>query len=180
MCCRRSPSSAPRRGSSPRSPPARRGVISPLDTEAEDPWWSYLTRDTAGTPRIVARLPFAGAASPSAEGGEAALVIGLSTPEDSGNDRTYLSVETGEQVSRSGFKDLLVRAGMTVRETAMLQDDASCWLHLAEVEGFVAPKDPRLAELRRLGGERIAAVWVLGAYPVPLSDDEMAESPAAT
>jgi chorismate mutase len=153
------------------------GVLPLPDADAPDPWWRYLARAGERAPRIVARLPVAAAASPHAHNGLNALVIGLCAPEETGNDRSFLVVEAVEQVSRSAFKDMLIKAGLSVRETALWQEDPAYWLHYAEVEGFLADGDPRVAELIEASSGRLCASWVIGAYPVPFTEKDLAEAP---
>jgi chorismate mutase len=158
------------------------GVLPPMQAGGTDPWWRHLARDSGDVPRVVASLPFA--AWPRDRGGEsAALVVGLGPVEPSGEDRSFLVAELTERVSRAAFKDLLTRAGLDVRETQTWTDgdDAPYCYCLAEVEGFVDSVDSEpLASLRAAAGDKLAALWPIGSYPVPLSAAAMAPEKAGT
>ena len=139
------------------------------------PWWRSLARDGEATPRIVARLPFAhvetsGAAVP------AALAISLAEPEETGDDRAYLVVETGKLVSRSNFKQLLANAGFEARDIQSWEEGGDLSLNLVEVEGFVSSDDDRLAQLLEQDESTFSHVWAVGGFAVPLSAEEMARS----
>jgi chorismate mutase len=148
------------------------GVLPMPESEEAEPWWLNLTGRADRTPRIVARLPFA---PPISTAGRAeALAVGLSAQEDTGDDRAYLVVETGGQASRSAVKRAIEAAGFRVRDWKSGPAAASPARALVEVDGCVAPDDPRLAELPRAGGEAVAAAWSVGGYASPLRAEELA------
>lgn len=149
------------------------GVLPPFDAESETPWWRHLARDGARVPRVVARLPFASPASPHAEGVDA-LAVSLSALEETGKDRSLLIVETEEQVSRSAFRDQLSKLGLAVRETQLWAQEGTLWQHFAEVEGYIDPKGDWLTRLSDISAGRLARGWVIGAYAMPLSAEELA------
>ncbi len=152
------------------------GVLPPIEADSRDPWWRHLARDGAEVPRIVARLPFA--PWPRDRGADsAALVVAAGPVEPSGHDRSFLVAEIQDRMSRAAFKDLLGRAGLAVRETAAWNESeaAPYGYCLAEIEGYLGGSDdPPLAALLQAAGERIARLWPIGSYPVPLGDAEMA------
>jgi hypothetical protein len=45
---------------------------------------------------------------------------------------------------------------------------------LAEVEGLVAPRDPRIQRLLELDGEAVAWVVPIGGYAAPLASTDLA------
>lgn len=154
------------------------GVLPPIQSDTRDPWWRHLAREGADVPRIVARLPFA--PWPRDRGGDSeALVVALGPTEPSGADRSFLVAEIQDRMSRSAFKDLLAKAGLTVRETATWTDaDGPSYCYcLAEVEGYLeGPEAHPLADLAESAGERLSRLWVIGRYPVPLTKAEMSMS----
>ncbi len=155
-----------------------RATVGVLPVPVEDgtsPWWRILARDSVAMPRVVARLPFAQVESSSAEI-PAALAIGLAEPEETGNDRAYLVVETGQLVSRSNFKQQLANAGFEAREIQSWEDDGDRSLNLVEVEGFVPSDDARLARLMGQDDGTFSHVWAVGGFAVPLSAEDMGES----
>lgn len=123
---------------------------------AEVPWWARLD-----VPRlqVVARLPFIDAPS-----GPAALVVAPVPPDASGEDRSLLLIEAEADAPRGRIAQALAEAGLPGSALLVLRaGDAT--LALAEVEGFLAADDPRLAALpwtRRT---------ILGAYAAPVAGD---------
>lgn len=151
-------------------------AVLPLPSDGEqDPWWRFLGRNGEAVPRIVARLPVAVAAAPSAADGTAALAVTLSPIEASGEDRSYLMLETAEQISRGALRDWLAKADLTQRETAAWRDDDKRWLYLIEVDGFVDPEDERLARLAGAVESRVLQVTAVGAYAAPFEDEDLAD-----
>ncbi|MEX2628543.1 MAG: chorismate mutase [Tistlia sp.] len=156
-------------------------AVLPLPSDGEaDPWWRFLGRNGEAVPRIVARLPVAVAAAPSAADGTAALVVTLSPLEASGEDRSYLILETAEQISRSALRDWLAKAELIQRETSAWRDDDTRWLYLIEVEGFVAPDDARLTRLAGAVESRVVQVTAVGAYAVPFEDADLCDWQSAS
>ena len=142
------------------------GVL-PLPHQGEsDSWWRALGPDGKARPRIVARLPFVPQARTS--GATEALVVGLMPPEPSGEDRSYLIVETLEPLSRGGLKDRLEQAGFAVLDSSVGGAGSEPNLHFIEIEGFLEDKDPRLLQFGEPGDGPIARAWSAGAYARPL------------
>lgn len=154
--------------------------ILPLPREDDaEPWWPFLAGTDARTPRIVARPPFGGPASPS-DGAMEALAIARLDHAPSGDDRSYVIMETTEAVSRGGLKDELAGAGLESLFITSWRDgpEGGGWLHLAEVAGFVAPDDARLDALRGTEGGARRYAYAVGGYAVPI-DAAKLSAPAA-
>lgn len=134
-------------------------------------WWQGLTREGVDAPRIIARLPFT--AQSRRFDGQEALAIALVPPEASGQDRGYLVIENTGQMSRSALRTALTHADLAAVDIQNgLASDGNP-LVLVEVEGFMAPDDPRLARLAADQGGLIRQTWVIGGYAVPLSAEEL-------
>ncbi len=149
------------------------GVLPLPGGEGVDPWWRNLARDGEAVPRIVARLPFAAAASPGADRPEA-LAISLAVSEATGADRAFLVVETAQLVSRSHLKGTLAEAGFEALDIQIAEEESERALNFVEVEGYVARDDPRLERLRDAGTDTLSQVWAVGGFAVPLELDDPA------
>jgi len=125
-------------------------------TGMEAAWWARLD-----VPRlqVVARLPFIADA-----GGPGALVVAPVAPDPSGADRTLLLAETGAEASRTRIAQVLAEAGLEVASLIVLREGEKTQV-LAEIEGFLAAGDARLAALPW------AQRTILGAYAVPVRGD---------
>lgn len=138
-------------------------AVLPLPREeepAEAVWWTGLD-----SPRLQvgARLPFWAPAGtePAAE----ALVVMPGAPDPSGIDRSLLRIEArAPDQSRAQLIAALAEAGMAPRQVLTRRGPAGLYA-LVEVEGAIAPEDPRLAALP---AERVLP---LGCYAVPVRQD---------
>lgn len=140
----------------------------PLPQEVEErPWWPLLFGADETRPFIAARLPFASQGQPVAE----ALVVARVEQAETGDDRSFLALETADAVSRSAIKDALAKAGLSARFVTSWHDAElrQSWLHLAEIDGYVAPDDRRLASLAGAVGAGAREVRQVGGYAVPVA-----------
>lgn len=147
------------------------GVVPFPAEDDRDPWWRFLINADARTPRIIARLPFAGRGNARGEDHDA-LVIGLIENEPTGDDRTLLAVELGTDLSRGRLKDMLEASGLPPLSFCTWHAPAPRGLSvsLVEIAGFVDGQDQRLGEISaRLDDAQVPSrVNALGGYAVPL------------
>lgn len=153
-------------------------AVLPLPHEGDrDPWWRRIAVKQPKVPHVIARLPFGDPGNQRGRGLQA-LVIGTTPNEPTGHDRSLLVAETREPVSRSALRDALNAVQLKPVFIQAFQELGGPEQHLVEVEGFLAPDDPRLAALAK----SIAAesrVTAIGGYAVPLTAEELAvEKPA--
>ncbi len=151
------------------------GVLPVPVEDGVDPWWRNLARAGGAVPRIVARLPFALVEPPGADS-PVALAISVAGIEETGEDRAYLVIETGDLVSRGHLKQLLGEAGLDALDIQSCEEEGERSLNLVEVEGFVPEDDARLARLMELGEGTLSHVWAVGGFALPLSLEEMGSS----
>ncbi len=145
------------------------GVV-PVPAEGDaDAWWRLLCGAVA--PRIVARLPFL-EGSNARDNGVGALAIARAEPAATGDDRSLLVIETVSAVSRAGLRELVARAGLQAQSVVSHTDEIAA--HLVEVDGFVASADDAVKQLT--DAEEVNAVFVIGAYGVPVREDEDAST----
>ncbi len=146
-------------------------AVLPWPEDADrDPWWRALTSDDPRTPRIVARLPFV--MTERLREGPSALVVGHVDAEPTGDDRSFLVVELGEDVSRSRLKQVADATGLPAIHfwTSALPVPERPPI-LIEVAGHVAPGDRKLAAFRGGLGDTVRQLRAVGSYAVPLSLD---------
>lgn len=124
---------------------------------AEAAWWMQME---APRLQVVAALPFLA----GRDGAEPqAFAIAPIAPEPSGQDRTLLRLEPGPEQSRARIAAAFAAAGLPPRWLQRRELPAP--MALAEVEGFLAPDDPRLASLP------FPRIQILGAYAEPVTED---------
>lgn len=145
------------------------GVVPlPRETDAE-PWWLSLTTEAENLPRVVARLPvLAPEFVPGKPEPLEALVLCLREHDETGDDRTLVSVETVPDLSRDRLRGLLTAAGLEPVSMMSTWRSDHAWLHLVEAAGHVTQGDERLSALL---GKRDAVhhVRIIGGYPAPIS-----------
>ena len=143
----------------------------------DDPWWRRLATTVEGTPRIIAKLPFAGPGNARSAEREA-LVICPVAMEPTGRDCTYMVFESGGELTEASFARAAQTAGFDVLFATDWDDPTrpQIWLKLVELDGFIEENDPRIdavrEECKKIGGD-ISRVIKLGGYAKPLTEDDL-------
>ncbi len=136
--------------------------VAPVPAEGEgDAWWRTLCGAVA--PRIVARLPFI-EGSNARNSGVSAYALAKVKPDQTGEDRTLLVIETDSELSRDGLRSLVSDAGLETRLIVTDRQDVTA--HLIEVDGFFTSEDPVVKALSAC--DDVRAVFVIGAYGLPI------------
>jgi len=142
------------------------GVV-PAPIEADTaPWWPLLASGEATLPNVVAKLPFF--AMPNARArGVSALVLARLEPEESGDDRALISMESASAISRDRIAGALARAELPSFTSALDQTVHGVHHYLVELPGVIADGDKRLRGLEAALGLATGRVAAIGAYAVP-------------
>ena len=135
-----------------------------------EPWWLTLAASDESRPMILSRLPWlAGGRHPGSA--TSALVVAMAQPAPSGDDVSFLAVESSDSISRDRIRTVLAEAGIDVAGSVVWHDDNGApgrW-QLIAVNGFVAERDERLQPFAELLGDDVGRIAVLGSYPRPLA-----------
>lgn len=133
-----------------------------------EPWWLTLAVSGEGRPMIVARLPWL--ASDRHGGAPAdALVVAMVKPEPSGEDVSFLALESSDAISRDRIRTVLAETGIDMARAVVWHDADSSpgrW-QLIEVDGFVPEGDERLERFAERMGKGVGRLTALGGYPKP-------------
>jgi chorismate mutase/prephenate dehydratase len=149
-----------------RANPSTIGVVpTPIESDAT-PWWPLLAGRDATLPNVVARLPFLDMPNARARG-ISAFVLARMEPEDSGDDRTLISVEAVTGLSRNRIAGALAKVGLPAFTSALDQVAGGVHHYLVELPGVLADADERLRELGTALGLTSGRVAAIGAYAVP-------------
>ena len=149
------------------------------ENEDDRPWWSFLMTEDGDAPmRIMARLPFGDRNKTNVTPDHQALVVAKIRFEPSGDDRSFIALDLGHEVSRTRIVDRSKEMGMIPRSLySMRTKDKGNNLHLLEVEGYVAANDPKLAELLEKLEHPQGRCMCLGGYPTPpIYEDKVGKS----
>jgi chorismate mutase/prephenate dehydratase len=149
-----------------RSSPTTVGVV-PAPIEADTaPWWPLLASGESTLPNVVARLPFLPMPNARARG-TSALVLARIEPEESGDDRALISIETESGISRNRIASALGAAGLPAFTSALDQLSRGVHHYLVELPGVIVDGDKRLRGLEAALKPERARVATIGAYAVP-------------
>jgi len=141
------------------------GVLPMPSEDDSDPWWRHLLSTDDSAPHVIARLPFG--ARGNARSNADALAIGRGVEQPTGQDRTLLATENAPDISRGRIVSMLSDLGLSC--TFMTSCEHADAAHtLIEIDGFIAPDDPRLDRLRAQLGKALYRMLRLGSYAVPL------------
>jgi chorismate mutase / prephenate dehydratase len=142
------------------------GVVpAPIEADAT-PWWPLLAGRDATLPNIVARLPFL--VMPNARArGISAYVLARMEPEESGDDRALISIESVSGLSRNRIAGALAKVGLPAFASVLDQLAGGVHHYLVELPGVIVDSDPRLGELGLALGLESGRVAAIGAYAVP-------------
>jgi chorismate mutase / prephenate dehydratase len=94
-------------------------------------------------------------------------VLARMEPEDSGDDRTLISVEATTGLSRNRIAGALAKVGLPASTSALDQLADGVHHYLVELPGVLADGDERLRELGTALELKSGRVAAIGAYAVP-------------
>lgn len=144
-------------------------AVLPLPSEADGPreaWWTALMQRDDPRVYVIARLPF-WTPRPDGTPRVQALALGVSAPDASGQDRSFIGLECGTDVSRNRLAGLLETAGLKPVSVVLRRDaGAPVALALVEVDGMLGDDDPRLARL----DPALRRPVVLGGYALGVGE----------
>lgn len=148
-------------------------VPPPLTAADKDAWWPLLVGDKKNVQTIFACLPFESLKAGRSNARRAlpmGLVIGKLYPELTGDDRSFLALES-VYVPESQMKQVLSKAGYKVRNMLMHtagRSGSAPSSFFIEVDGYVGRTDTRLSRLKAMLGSRLVHLAPLGGYALPL------------
>jgi len=151
------------------------GILPVPQRNEDDPWWPHLTSPGENTPKIIAKLPFAG--STGGRGGAMeALVICTAIQEPTGRDRTYLAIEIEGDLSLGRLSDAMTAADIPPLFSSAQQrsNQPGSRLYLAEVDGFILEDDRRLQQLGDILKDSNPHIRSIGSYGIPLTAQDLA------
>ncbi len=136
------------------------GVLPLPDDTPEGSWWPRMPEGL----RVFACLPFV-----LAKGAEIkALAVAKVDPEPTGDDISYVSLETDMDVSQSRLKAAFDKQKLEVHWRAVESFASGHRAHLVEIKGFISPQDSTMRALTKEIGASLLAINPIGAYATPL------------
>ena len=137
-------------------------------------WWRFLVSEAPETPKVIARLPFIPNSNIRNRSLEA-LVICPIEQEETGRDRTFLAVETENDIGHPAIENAVSQAGFSAAFHQLWHDPnrPPGWTYLVEVFGFVATDGQQMIRLRDALGTRVTRIIHLGGYATPLNEQDL-------
>ena len=132
------------------------------------PWFPLLASADPKLPNVVAQLPFLTMPNARARG-ISALVLAPLQPEESGDDRSLLALESVAGLSRNRISAALAAVGLPPFASALDHVAGGAHHYLIEIAGMVVDGDPRLPLLETALGLARGHVAAIGAYAVPIA-----------
>ena len=150
------------------------GILPFPHRDRDELWWRFLVNEAPETPKVIARLPFipdSNIQNPTLE----ALVICPVEQEETGRDRTFLAVETREDIGYPAVENALSQASLSASFHQLWRDPnrPQEWVYLVEVFGFITARGPRMVRLHDALGTRVTRILHLGGYATPLSENDL-------
>jgi chorismate mutase/prephenate dehydratase len=140
------------------------GVLPLPQQDEREPWWPQLSTLRAGTPRIVARLPFVGPPE-----GPSAFLVAAVEPDGTGEMISVFTLASNQALSRNRINGWLEQASFDGHCLASIEYGSDHdYLHLVTFEGFRTAKDPIFEDLGSLSGGAFREPTFIGAYPKPI------------
>ena len=154
------------------------GVLPLPRRDDENPWWPHMVGQGDETPRVIARLPFAGPGNGRDANAEAIVICPVDR-EATGRDRSWLVIEAEDQPGLTPVVAALKKAGLSTLFSTNWRDHQAGgpWLYLVEVDGFVGAEDRAVARFVEALGSPVNRVVCLGSYGTPLTAAELAPVP---
>ncbi len=141
------------------------GVL-PVPMSGEpDPWWRNLVVGEGTPPRIVGRLPMAAMGDGNHE--LEAMAVGRLEPEETGEDGSFMVLETATELSRARLTSALADARLEPLFIDTRRERDDLWLILVEVAGYLGEADGRVERLVMDGRLAIERAHRVGGYAVP-------------
>ncbi len=150
------------------------GVLPALDAGNEDAWWKLLPRGEVNPrPSIFACLPYAFMEDPLHQPGSplrpAALAVGYVDCEPTGDDVTYIVIESKHELSQSRIHGHFQQFPLPARWLQVIQEpETDSRLHLIELEGFIERTHSALTSLHEQCRDQLHGITVLGAHAKPV------------
>lgn len=151
------------------------GVVPWPRRDDNDPWWRYMVSQGENTPKIIARLPFVPGANARGTGLEAAVICPIEQ-EPTGRDRSFLAVETDEEIGARRIEEALNAVGVSATFVQHWHDPSRPpgWIYLIEVFGFIDPAGKQFPRFIDGIGKSAQRILHLGGYGTPLGERDVA------
>jgi len=146
-------------------------AVLPWPGEEEDqPWWAFLGPNTPDAMTIIISLPHGhDPDNPSPD--TRALVVSKSGFDSSGEDHSFLLIQSDQRNSRGRLVDLAKKAGLTALSLSTKRGTSPAMpdIHLMLVDDYVGKDDQRLKDFWSSMDDSGASIVCVGGYPVPPS-----------
>lgn len=139
------------------------------ETQLNDAWWLNLASQQTRHLKVFTRLPAIVSKSTVKE--PSAFAIGNVEPEETGDDKTLITVTASKNLSTASLSSGFDKAGIKVKLVATAQgrgavEDSSS---LFEADGFIKESDPKLEQFKVALGKALVLAVPIGSYSTQIN-----------
>lgn len=143
------------------------GIVPTLHDDTTNDWWPTLLPSAGMSPKVFAHIPFVYENTPGAII-PAALAIGRVAPEATGNDVSFIVLDTEYNVSQHRLQTALTKLNLPAHWVSITSPTPTTRRHLIEIKSFVYPADDIMKALTKELDTAIQNIGWLGAYAAPV------------
>ncbi len=154
------------------------GILPMPRTSDNDYWWTSLMESGKDRPQIFAQIPFIHPDTLSKDM-NMALAIACITPEETGDDKSLIVMETDFNVSQNRLQTAFSTAKIDASWIQIATLHPSSRHHLIEVKGFIINSEHKGMQslLSALGSSVVLNINYLGAYAAPIMMSNVESKP---
>ena len=144
------------------------GVLPWPERGADDIWLRFIAFDSDETPKIIARLPFAGPSNIKKNYLESAVIAKLSQ-EETGHDNSLIAIESTIGISEAEIQKAIEHVKFEFNSCFLWtnHDQPKISMYLVEIANFVDPKGTTASSLKKYFEGKVSNVIHLGGYALP-------------
>lgn len=142
------------------------GIVPAFFDDEHAVWWQTLAQQEGHELQLFAHVPFIKPAQNNHH--LSGFAIAKVCPEPTGEDVTLLAVETND-TSINRLLTAFTTAGLKASRVQFINTPGNASAHhLLQLQGFIAPNDPKLEKALKTIQESVLGWKVIGAYALPI------------
>lgn len=143
-------------------------IVPQLCSSDESQWWMNLLQQGKNTPKIFAHIPFVYFGKQEMND-PAALAISRLSPEETGNDTSFIVIKADENISQSKLQASFVDSKLDAKwvQVASIEESKAKRYHLVKIDGFITTENTCLKNIGEALKQDIHEIYFIGAYAKP-------------
>lgn len=138
-----------------------------LSKNCEEHWWINLANSKSGI-KVFAQIPFVQRKEDKNLQNDILFAAAIKDAEKSQNDKTLLTVEIENQISKAQIQNTFKELGLAceILKSVKLEQISNITFYLIELDGFFDEKDEKIQSLSKAKIKPF--VKIIGHYPTPI------------